>query len=121
MLVSQTREGIQISQSSLTHHVYGHAGKTGNECAEAAACLGMRGFVSENNVPIFWLERGLFVQRLLEVRHCLTQVAERSHTLLVYLDWNSGSHMCQLHFSASCSAALGRRLGMGFRQAPTPF
>ena len=29
------------------HLFYGHAGKTGNECVDAAAVLGMRGFVSE--------------------------------------------------------------------------
>ena len=42
------------------HHVSGHAGNTGNECADAAASLGTRGFVSEKNVPIFRPERGFF-------------------------------------------------------------
>ena len=34
-------------------HVFGHAGNAGNECADGAASLGMRGFISENNVPDF--------------------------------------------------------------------
>ena len=55
------------------HHVSGHAGNTGDECADAAASLGMRGFVSVNNVPVFWPERGLFGQRLFEFHHCLAQ------------------------------------------------
>ena len=54
------------------HHAHGHAGNTGNKCADAAASLGMKGFVSENNVPVFWPERDLFDQRLFEVLHCLT-------------------------------------------------
>ena len=54
------------------HHAHGHGGNTGNEFADAAASLGMKGCVSENNVPVFWLERDIFVQRLFEVLHCLT-------------------------------------------------
>ena len=65
------------------HDVYGHAGNTDNECADAAASFGMRGFVSDNNVPVFWPERGLFVQRLFEVLHCLTQIAEVLHSMVV--------------------------------------
>ena len=65
------------------HHVYGHAGNTGNECADAAASLGMRGFVFKNNVPVFWPERGLVVQRLFDVSHCLTQNAEVLESMVV--------------------------------------
>ena len=55
------------------HHVHGHARNTVNECADAAASLGMRGFVSVNNFRVFWPERGLFGQRLVEFHHCLAQ------------------------------------------------
>ena len=67
------------------HLVVGHAGIAGNECADTATSLGMRRFISENNVPNFWSERCLFVQRLFEVPLCLTQIAERLHTFLVQL------------------------------------
>ena len=43
----------------------------------------MRGFVSEKNVPVFWPERGLFAQRLYDVPHCLTQIAEVLHSMVV--------------------------------------
>ena len=36
------------------HHVFRHAGNAGNECAGAAPSLGMRYFISENNVPLFY-------------------------------------------------------------------
>ena len=65
------------------HHAYGHAGNTSNKCADAAASLGMKGFVSENDVPVFKPERDLFVQRLFEVRHCLTYIAEILHSMVV--------------------------------------
>ena len=39
------------------HHVFSHAGNAGNECADSAASLGMRGLVSVSNVPSFWPER----------------------------------------------------------------
>ena len=65
------------------HHAHGHAGNTGNECADAAASLGMKGFVSENNVPVFRPECDIFVQRLFEVLHCLTQIAEVLHSMVV--------------------------------------
>ena len=63
---------------SLPTMFFGHAGLCGaNECGRPpAASLGMRGFISENNVPNSWPERGLLVQRLFEIPHCLTQVAE---------------------------------------------
>ena len=35
------------------HHVFGLAGSAGNECADAAASLGMRGLISETNDPSF--------------------------------------------------------------------
>ena len=65
------------------HHAHGHAGNTGNECADAAASLGMKGFVSENNVPVFRPECDIFVQRLFEVLHRLTQIAEVLHSMVV--------------------------------------
>ena len=43
----------------------------------------MKGFVSQNNVPVFWPERDIFVQRLFEVRHCLTQIAEVLRSMVV--------------------------------------
>ena len=64
------------------HHVFGHAGNAGNECADVAS-LGMRGFISENNVPLFWPERDLSVLRLFEVPHRLTQIAEVLHSIIV--------------------------------------
>ena len=65
------------------HHACGHAGNTGNKCADAAASLGMKAFVSENNVPVFRPECDIFVQRLFEVLHRLTQIAEVLHSMVV--------------------------------------
>ena len=39
------------------HHVFGHSG---NECADTATSLGIRGLISENNVPFFLPERFFF-------------------------------------------------------------
>ena len=33
------------------HHVFGHAGNAGNECADIAASFGTSGFISERNTP----------------------------------------------------------------------
>ena len=67
------------------HHVFGHAGNAGNECADSAASLGLRGFVSEDNVPSFWPDRRFFVQRVLDVLHCLSRVAGFLHCVAVEL------------------------------------
>ena len=44
---------LKCNSHVSAHHVFCHAGNAGNECADVAASLGMRGFISENNVPIF--------------------------------------------------------------------
>ena len=38
-----------VSFVSLPTTFFGHAGDAGNECADTAAFLGMRGLISENN------------------------------------------------------------------------
>ena len=45
------------------HHHFSHVGNVGNEGADVAASLGMRGLISENNISICRLE--IFIQRLL--------------------------------------------------------
>ena len=35
------------------HHVFSLAGNARNECADVAASPGLKGFISENNVPLF--------------------------------------------------------------------
>ena len=57
----------------------------------------MRGLISENNVSNFWLERGLFVQRIflksLVVSHRLLSGCTPS---LLICSWNSALCVCQL-------------------------
>ena len=65
------------------HHVFGHAGNAGNECADVAASLGMRGFIFENNVHFFLARETVFVQRLFEIPHCLSRIAEVLHSFIV--------------------------------------
>ena len=48
------------------HHVYGHAGNAGNECADIAASFGTNGFVPECKVPSFWPTRQFFLQRFFQ-------------------------------------------------------
>ena len=43
----------------------------------------MRSFISENNVPVFWPEKGFYVQRLFEIPHRLTEHAEVLHSITV--------------------------------------
>ena len=64
------------------HHVFGHAGHAGNECADTAASLGMGGLISENNVPNFLPERGFFGQHFFEIPHRLSQIAEVLHSFV---------------------------------------
>ena len=45
--------------------------------------LGMKGFISECNVPLFWPTRLFYVRRLLNALHCLSRVAETLLNLLV--------------------------------------
>ena len=65
------------------HHVFSNAGNAATNCADTAASVGMRGFVSWRNVASFWPTRLFHVQRLLNVPHCLSCVAEILHTFLV--------------------------------------
>ena len=37
------------------HHVYGHTGNLGNDCADHAAALGTFGLVSNHNVSTRWV------------------------------------------------------------------
>ena len=69
------------------HHVLGHAGNAANECAERTASLGLRGFVSEDNTP--WPDRRFVAERLLNVFHCLSRVAEVFILSLLSCSWNS--------------------------------
>ena len=104
-----------------SHHVYGHAVNTGNECADAAVSLGMKAFVSENNVPIFWPEE-VFQFNAFSKFSTVSHRSPSGYTLLVHLQF-------QLQFACvSCLSQLrplrhlfrnGRRPGMGFRAAPT--
>ena len=48
-LLFQLKWNIHVSA-----HDFGHADDAGDECVDTAASLGMRGLVSENNVPKFW-------------------------------------------------------------------
>ena len=65
------------------HHVLGHAGNAGNECADSTTSLGLRGFVSEGNVP--WSVRRYVAQLLLNVFQFLSRVAEVLHSVVVEL------------------------------------
>ena len=65
------------------HHVFSDAGNAGNQCADVAASPGMRSFISENNVPVLWPERGFFAQRLYEIPHRLTQIGEVLYSITV--------------------------------------
>ena len=67
------------------HHVFGHAGNAGNECADCAASFGLRGHVSRDNIPSLWPDRRLLIHPLLSVLHCLSRVAEVLHRLVVEL------------------------------------
>ena len=42
------------------HHVFSHAGNAGNECADGAPSLGMRGFISKNNYSLSFAPRQVF-------------------------------------------------------------
>ena len=75
--------GLRANPTSAVHHVLGHAGNAGNECADSTTSLGLRGFVSEDNVP--WPDRRFVAQRLLNVFHCLYRVAEVLHSVVVEL------------------------------------
>ena len=58
-------------------HVFGHAGKPGNECADIAASFGMNGFISECNVSSsFGLPSNFWCNTPFDVPHCLSRVAE---------------------------------------------
>ena len=48
-LLFQLKCNIHVSAHDL-----GHAGDAGDECVDTDASLGMRGLISENNVPKFW-------------------------------------------------------------------
>ena len=69
------------------HHVLGHAGNAGNECADSTTSLGLRGFVSEDNVP--WPDRRFVAQRLLNVFHCLPVLLRFCIVSLLSCSWNS--------------------------------
>ena len=76
-LVLRSKCNFQIS----VHHVFGHAGKAGNECANIAASLGMRGFISESNVLSCWPHQTVPCAALAECR-CLSGVAEVLHSMV---------------------------------------
>ena len=46
-LILRSKDKIYVS----IHHVFGHAGNAGNECADIAASCGMHGLISDCNVP----------------------------------------------------------------------
>ena len=71
------QRAVDSIQAPLPHFLFFcHARNVGNECADSAASLFMRGFVSDSNVPSFLPERRFCVQHLFEIPHCLTQIAE---------------------------------------------
>ena len=67
------------------NHVFSHAGNAGNECADVAASLGIRAWraSSPRTTFLFLGLREFFVQRLFEIPHRLTQIAEVLHTIVV--------------------------------------
>ena len=67
-LVLLSKDKYHISM----HHVFGHAGNAGNDCADIAASFGTNGFTSECNVPSFWPSRHFSCKVFLNVHHCLS-------------------------------------------------
>ena len=57
----------------------------GMSAADSAASLGMKGFVSDSNVPSCWPDRCFLVQHFLDVPHCVTRIAEILHSVIVDL------------------------------------
>ena len=112
-LVSRSKCNFRIS----VHHVFRPAGKARNGCADIAASLGMRGFISESNVLSCWPTRHFHVQRLLRVSCCLSG-SPRSCTVLL-LESQSEHHFasCSCFFSeTSCCT----QSAFGVFRCPTP-
>ena len=64
------------------HRVFGNIG---NGCADCAASQGLRGLVSQDNLPSFWSDRRLLIDPLLSAPHCLSHVPEVLHNLVIEL------------------------------------
>ena len=64
-LVLRSKEKFYIS----IHHVFGHAGNAGNECADIAASFGTSGFNLSVQRTLLWADQDL----------PLTHIAERLH------------------------------------------
>ena len=67
------------------HHVCGPAGNAGIECADCAASVGLRGFVSHDNIPSPGPDSRLLLHPLLGVSQCLSRVVEVLHNLVVVM------------------------------------
>ena len=73
----------RANSTLAVHHVCGPAGNAGNECEDCAASLGLRGFVSHDNIPSLGPDSRLLLHPLLSVPHCLSRFAEVPHGLIV--------------------------------------
>ena len=76
----------RANSTLAVHHVCGPAGNAGNECADCAASMGLRGFVSHDNIPSPGPDSRLLLHPLSSVPHCLSRVAEVPHGLVVEME-----------------------------------
>ena len=93
-LVSRSKCNFHVS----VHHVFGHAGKAGNECADIAESMGMESFISESNVLSWWPTRLFHLQRLLSVPRCLSGVAGVLHSIVAGIAVGIALCLFQLFF-----------------------
>ena len=59
------------------HHVYGHAGNLGNECADHAAALGSLGFISSHNDATRWGRHNFDTSAFCEGCDNISEILER--------------------------------------------
>ena len=93
-LVSRSKCNFRIS----VDHVFRPAGKARNGCADIAASLGMRGFISESNVLSCWPTRHFHVQRLLKGFLLPFWVAEVLHSIVAGIAVGTSLCLLQLFF-----------------------
>ena len=59
------------------HHVYGHAGNLGHECADHAAALGSHGFISSHNDATPWSRHNFDTSAFCEGCNNISEILER--------------------------------------------